>query len=78
MVERLLELKSFCLRHCAVDAELDVAEDLWHFMVDFVDIFIPIKMTTLQLQNKQMLLGDFYKVWLKLKIELDIFVVTNI
>lgn len=70
MVERLLELKTFCLRHRTDDKDLDVAEDIWKFMVEFVDIFRPIKMTTLQLQNKQMLLGDFYKLWLKLKIEL--------
>lgn len=53
-----------CFRHREDDADLNVVEDLSKFMEEFTDIFRPIKMTTLQLQNKQMLLGDFYKLWL--------------
>lgn len=70
MIERLLELHEFCQNN-ANDSELHVPDELWQFMTTFVESFKPLKITTMQLQNEQMSLSDFYKYWLKLKIELS-------
>lgn len=69
MIERLQELKDFCLR--STDKDLFVNEELWNFMEEFLKVFRPLKKATIHLQNTQMTLGDFYKHWLCLKIELN-------
>ena len=51
MIERLLELKQFCISNSGDDKELISDDKIWHFMQDFVTVFKPIKKTTLQQQN---------------------------
>lgn len=71
MCERLLLLKEFCTNQREHDNELHVQEEIWNFMTEFVDIFRPIKIASLQLQESQMILGDFFKLWLCLKLEIQ-------
>lgn len=71
MIERLLEIKSFCIENQNEDSDMETNNDLWDFMSEFVAVFTPVKVATLQLQNKQMTLGDFYMHWLRLKIDLS-------
>lgn len=70
MIDRLIELKEFCMDNRVENVEFDVPEQTWQFMSEFKEVFEPIKIATLQMQSKDMPLGDFYKIWLKLKIEI--------
>lgn len=67
MIERLLKLKEFCALEEMEDSQLHVGDLLWDFMSDFIQIFKPLKITTLKLQESQMSSGDFYKHWTLLK-----------
>lgn len=68
MLERLLEFKSFCSQMCNAHTFLSVPERIWTFMESFVSVMKPVKDATLCLQASSLLVGDFYGVWLKMKI----------
>lgn len=64
MLERLLELRNFYQTIDDPDVHVLLNDELWVFMAEFVDVFKPIKIVTLELQSKQVTLGDFFKHWL--------------
>lgn len=68
MFERLQELKDFCTLNPQDDQDLYIEDELWLFIVEFLNVFRPIKIATLQLQSQNLIFGDFYKHWLRLKI----------
>ena len=45
-------------------------DSIWDICEEFVRVFAPVKKLTLKLQEEQMNLGDFYKIWLSFKLEL--------
>lgn len=77
MIERLVQLKVFCYDN-ADQPELNVDEMLWNFMNDFLLMFKPVTIATAQLQEREMGYGDFYKVWLRLRMEVNKITVNNI
>lgn len=78
MVARLVELKDFCENNCVNDPGLNVGISLWGFMAEFLVLFNPIKVATLQLQETQMGFSEFYKVWLRLTIEMNKITIQNV
>lgn len=56
-----IRIKRFLHEHRRDNVEFDVSEESWKTMVEFQEVFELIKNVTLQLQSKQMALGDFYK-----------------
>ena len=69
MLKHLLDYKTFCTD--VLDSDLIMDETVWQFCSDFVEIFTPVKILTLKLQNEQMNLGDFYGIWMKFKLDLE-------
>lgn len=68
MFERLQLLKDFSTLNHQNDQDLYIEDELWQFIVEFLNVFRPIKDVTLLLQSQNLIIGDFYKHWLRLKI----------
>ena len=69
MLKRLLDYKTFCTD--VLDSDLIMNETVRQFCSNFVEIFTPVKILTLKVQNEQMNLGDFYGIWMKFKLDLE-------
>lgn len=70
MMLRLIDLKEFCNNNKSDDTELYMKDDDWRLVSEFINVFKPLKVTTLLLQENQMVFGDFYKLWLQLKVDI--------
>lgn len=75
MILSLIPLKNFCDNN--VPTKEKISESDWIFCQTFLDLFKPVKVATLKLQYEQLPLGDFFKVWLKLTLELKDQVTTS-
>lgn len=49
----------------------EISEELWQFIDQFVLTFKPVYTATIKLQQEQLIMGDFFKIWLECKIELE-------
>lgn len=71
-MERLHELKPFCLQHsddCLKDVMLTDLE--WTLLENCISILKPFKKYSTQLQSESSTLSDFFGYWLLLKISLE-------
>lgn len=68
MLKGLLKLKEFCMEHLTTPKQLQVTE--WVEIENVVSVLAPVYSVTLKLQASQLLLGDFYKIWLDLTFQL--------
>lgn len=68
MILSLIPLKSYCDQFVPVKEKITESE--WTFCRTFLDLFKPVKIATKKLQSEQLSLGDFYKVWLDLTLDL--------
>lgn len=66
MLKKVFELKQFCEEHLDAGHQLTPSE--WAYIQNIGDVLSPVYKTTLTLQKEQLLLGDFYKVWLEQKL----------
>lgn len=66
MLKRLLQYKKFCNDNLETS---HLSEEEWITIQDIVKILNPVYETTMKLQESQLLLGDFYKLWLTLKLQ---------
>ena len=48
-------------------------DELILFVTTFLEIFEMVKLTTLKLQSANLIIGDFYKLWMELKLRLHTF-----
>ena len=71
MVERFMEYKNFCNEMETTYPFLKVCLETWKFAEKFVEILRPLKVATLKLQSEQLLIGDFYGLWLEIKLGLE-------
>lgn len=67
MMDSLVPLKMFCVNEVK-DVRLTKSD--WTFCETFIEIFKPVRIATKRLQSQQLTLGDFYKVWLQLTLEI--------
>lgn len=68
MILSLIPLKDFCDKNIPTKEKL--IESDWTFCQTFIELFKPVKIATLKLQSQQLPLGDFFKIWLKLTLDL--------
>lgn len=61
--------KSFCLKN--VDAALNLRHSEWEYMESFLTLLEPVYIATQKLQEEQLFFGDFFKVWLEMKLEVQ-------
>ena len=71
MIERLVELNEYCKQNENIYKDLKIDDETWDFAEEYLKIFSPVKTATLKLQTEQLPLGDFYKIWLELKLTLQ-------
>lgn len=69
MLKRLLQYKDFCKEN--LEASF-LAEENWITIQNIVTVLAPVYAATIQLQESQLLFGDFYKLWVNLKIQITI------
>lgn len=72
MVECIHNQKDFILTIISNDEQLKISDQLWDFMDKFLSAFHPIYIATTKLQSEQLIMGDFYKIWLECKLHLEI------
>lgn len=68
MLKGLLEYKDYCNNNVGI---LSLSEEEWKKIHDIVEALGPVYAATIKLQGSQLLLGDFYKLWIQLKIEVE-------
>jgi len=71
MLERLLELKPFCVDMSSSIPELQMSSDYWLKIEMIVSVLKPAKITTKLFQSENMTAGDFLGAWIKLKIDTE-------
>jgi len=70
MLQRLLKYKDFCNEN--LKKPLALLEEEWILIEDIVKTLLLLNEATLHLQTTQLFFGDFYKLWLNLKLQLKI------
>ncbi|XP_070075535.1 uncharacterized protein [Drosophila takahashii] len=66
MLKKLLSFEQFCEDHFDPNINLTCSE--WEELKILVDILEPAFIATQKLQSTQLYMGDFYKLWLELKL----------
>ena len=70
-IKRLVEFKEYCTQNEHTCTALKVSVENWEFAEEFLKVFAPVKAATVKLQSEQLPLGDFYKIWLELRLTLQ-------
>lgn len=68
MLKGLLLYQRFCNENLGKSS---LTKDEWIKIQNIVTVLTPIYTATIQLQESQLLLTDFYKLWLNLKMEIE-------
>ncbi|XP_018405103.1 PREDICTED: uncharacterized protein LOC108781587 [Cyphomyrmex costatus] len=68
MLQRLLQYKTFCNDIVGTSR---LSEQEWITIQDIVKVLRPVYEATMKLQESQLLVGDFYKLWINLKLQVD-------
>lgn len=66
MLDTLLKFEDFCEQHLELPFKLTYTE--WLEMKELVSTLKPVYIATQKLQSTQLYMGDFYKLWLELKL----------
>lgn len=69
MLKSLLAYKAFCCSQ--VEAALNLREPEWKLIEEMSTILEPVYIATLKLQEEQLFLSDFYKIWLNMKLDVQ-------
>ena len=59
MLERLLELKEFCVNYASTDKQVELSENDWASVQQLKEALEPAKEATKVLQYEQLVAGDF-------------------
>nr|XP_029711416.1 uncharacterized protein LOC115256668 [Aedes albopictus] len=65
MIESIVQQEQFYKELGEDYKEIDITDDDWKFMKDFVGAFSPVHKLTMELQLKHVTLSDFYMHWLQ-------------
>lgn len=57
----------------AKNKKLELTKNEWNKIEEFIEVFKPLKITTIKLQDSQMSFGDFYIIWINLKLNMQQF-----
>lgn len=76
MVKCLFDQKADIIDIIQIDPNINISTEIWTFIDVFVNTFSPIHRATKMLQEQQLIIGDFYKLWLEC--ELDVGEMDNI
>nr|XP_044249585.1 E3 SUMO-protein ligase ZBED1-like [Drosophila takahashii] len=68
MLKKLLLFEQFCEQEKDIPLNLDSSD--WESMKGVVDVLQPVYAATKKLQSEQLFMGDFYKMWLELKLSI--------
>lgn len=71
MINCLKTQKEFIIDLISDDANFEITEELWNFMEKFQKAFSPLFIATKNLQEEQLMMGDFFKIWFECEIELQ-------
>ncbi|XP_017779830.1 PREDICTED: uncharacterized protein LOC108565068, partial [Nicrophorus vespilloides] len=63
IMQRLLELKDFCIGMALWKSEFHLSENDWEHISTIVESLIPAKEAFVKLENDQLVMGDFYGIW---------------
>lgn len=66
MLQKLLEIKSFLMEQQIFEDTVD-----WQWIEEYVETLKPIWIATLKMQEEQLVLGDFFKIWMELKLHYE-------
>ncbi|XP_064475529.1 zinc finger BED domain-containing protein 4-like [Ornithodoros turicata] len=69
MLQRLMDLRSFCVDMASTNREVFLTTDEWGRIDGIIKGLHPAKKTTLTLQSEQLTFGDFYGAWMRCIIE---------
>lgn len=67
MLRKLLQFKEFC----GANMKEPLAEKKWDSIKEIVATLKPVYEATIKLQEEQLILSDFYAVWLNMKAQLE-------
>lgn len=67
MLQKFLQFKEFC----GANMKESLAEKEWDSIKEIVAALKPVYEATMKLQEEQLILGDFYAVWLNMKAQLE-------
>lgn len=71
MLEVLVKYQTFCTQNENIHPKLKMSNEDWRTVHEIIDTFLPIKDITVKLQNSQLLLGDFCKYFITLKLIME-------
>ncbi|XP_055906354.1 zinc finger BED domain-containing protein 4-like [Eupeodes corollae] len=66
MLQKLLEIKSFLMEQQIFEDTVD-----WQWIQEYVETLKPIWIATLKMQEEQLVLGVFFKIWMELKLHYE-------
>ncbi|KAM7282286.1 zinc finger BED domain-containing protein 4-like [Ixodes scapularis] len=69
MLERLIELKPFCIDMGKSSTDFVVSDETWAAIEGIIASLRPAKVATKALQKEQLSLGDFFGIWLQCSLE---------
>ncbi|KAM7280968.1 zinc finger BED domain-containing protein 4-like [Ixodes scapularis] len=69
MLERLIELKHFCIDMGKSSTDFVVSDETWAAIEGIIASLRPAKVATKALQKEQLSLGDFFGIWLQCSLE---------
>ncbi|KAG0442307.1 hypothetical protein HPB47_015738 [Ixodes persulcatus] len=69
MLERLIELKPFCIDMGKSSTDFVVSDETWTAIEGIIASLRPAKVATKALQKEQLSLGDFFGIWLQCSLE---------
>lgn len=71
MINCLTTQKEFITDLISDDANFKISDELWTFIDKFQQAFSPVFVATKKLQEDQLVMGDFFKIWFECEIELQ-------
>lgn len=71
MLQSLVDAKVFCKQHASHDPKLHLSSSEWDKIEQSLAALEPMRITTLSLQEANLLPGDFFATWLRCKLRLN-------
>jgi bifunctional polynucleotide phosphatase/kinase len=71
MCKSLKALKPYVKSRSTEIPELDLEPSEWSFLTKFIEIFEPLEATTRKFQTQNLLISDFYGIWLESKLQIS-------
>lgn len=71
MINSLINLKQFCSDYQQAIPELKVSDEKWNQMAKLAKVLTPVHEASLNLQNEQLSMSDFFNIFTKCKLTLN-------